>query len=133
MLTDNTQASRLKGGGRTLQRLRREAGYRSAKDFARAIDMPPTTYARYERQEDGPERSIPLPTAWKLADEFGCSIDFLVGRTGEESRGEKIQRMYNALSESSKERFEEYLEFIEYREHVMAQQRRWNDGGQQDV
>ena len=130
MLPNTDTENRLKGGGRTLQRLRREAGYRSAKDFANAIGMPPTTYSRYERQEDGPERSIPLATAWKLADEFGCSIDFLVGRTGEESRGEKVQRFYNALSESSRERFDEYLDFIEYREHVMAQQRRWNDGEQ---
>ena len=130
MLANTTEVSRPHGGGRTLQRLRREAGYRSAKDFAQAIGMPATTYARYERQEDGPDRSIPLPTAWKLADELGCSIDFLVGRTGEESRGEKVQRTYNALSESHKERFDEYLDFIEYREHVMAQQRRWNDGEQ---
>lgn len=125
MLPNTTDASRQPGGGRTLQRLRREAGYRSARDFAHAIGMPPTTYARYESQEDGPGRSMPLPTAWRLADELGCTIDYLVGRTGEESRGARVQRMYNALSPSSQERVDEYLDLIEYREHIMAAQRRW--------
>ena len=40
-------------GKRTLQRLRREAGYRSAKEFAEALGIPGSTYARYERAGDG--------------------------------------------------------------------------------
>ena len=50
-------------GKRTLQRMRREAGFRSAKDFAERVGIPMSTYARYERAGDGPECGIPLPSA----------------------------------------------------------------------
>ena len=68
-------------GKRTLQRLRREAGYRSAKDFAAVLGIPTSTYARYERQPEGPDCAIPLSSAWQIADALGCSIDLVVGRT----------------------------------------------------
>ena len=45
------------------QQLRKEAGYRTAKDFAEAIEVPPTTYARYEQSPD----KIPLKQAWMIA------------------------------------------------------------------
>lgn len=51
--------------------------------------------------------------------------DLVVGLDPNESEGSRVQRMYNALSDSSRERLDEYLDFIEYREHVVAQQRRW--------
>ena len=55
-------------GKRTLQRLRREAGYRSAKEFAEALGIPGSTYARYERAGDGADCGIPLSAAWQIAD-----------------------------------------------------------------
>ena len=67
-------------GKRTLQRLRREAGYRSAKDFAEQVGIPGSTYARYERAVEGPECGIPLSSAWQIADSLGCTIDLIVGR-----------------------------------------------------
>ena len=54
---------------RTLQRLRREAGYRNAKDFAAVLGIPASTYSRYERAEEGPLCGIPLSSAWSIADE----------------------------------------------------------------
>lgn len=66
-----------------------------------------------------------MRAAWKIADALGCSIDLVVGRELHESDGSKVQRMYNALTPGSRKRLDEYLDFIEYREHVMAQQRRW--------
>ena len=89
------------------------------------MGVPAPTYARYERQPDGPETGIPMRAAWKIADALGCSIDLVVGRELHESDGSKVQRMYNALTPGSRKRLDEYLDFIEYREHVMAQQRRW--------
>ena len=56
-------AARPACGKRTLQRLRREAGYRSAKDFAAVLGIPASTYARYERQPEGPGCAIPLSSA----------------------------------------------------------------------
>ena len=67
-------------GKRTLQRLRCETGFRSAKDFAEALGIPSSTYARYERAGDGIDCGIPLPAAWQIADSLGCSIDLAVGR-----------------------------------------------------
>ena len=122
---NTTENSRPVSGKRTLQQLRREAGFRSGKEFADFLGVPAPTYARYERQPDGPDSAIPMKAAWRIADALGCSIDLVVGRDPDESEGSKVQRMYNALSDSSRERLDEYLDFIEYREHVVAQQRRW--------
>ena len=120
-----TENGRPVSGRRTLQQLRREAGFRSGKDFAERLGIPAPTYARYERQPDGPETGIPMKAAWRIADALGCSIDLVVGREADESEASRVQRMYNALTPSSRSRLDEYLDFIEYREHVMAQQRRW--------
>ena len=79
-------SARPRVGKRTLQRLRREAGYRSAKDFAQVLGIPGSTYARYERAVEGPECGIPLPSAWRMADALGCSIDLIVGREDIDAR-----------------------------------------------
>lgn len=94
----------------TLQELRKQAGYRTASEFARAMDIPESTYARYESSPD----KIPLDKAWRLADVFGCSIDAIVGRENIEvgdARGE-VQRAYDALSPDSKVALDKYLAFL---------------------
>lgn len=64
---------------RNLQRLRRTAGYRTAADFAEASGI--SDYIMYERSpETADETVIPLSVAWKFADEYGVSIDEIVGR-----------------------------------------------------
>ena len=113
-------------GKRTLQRLRREAGYRSAKEFARTLDIPAPTYARYERQPESPECKIPMGAAWRIADILGCSIDVVVGRISDDQEREgNIQSFYDSLSESSRSRMDEYMSFIEYRERMIEAQGRW--------
>lgn len=108
-----------------MQELRRQAGYRSAKDFADRLGIPAPTYARYERQPETPENKTPLGAAWRIADALGCSIDVVVGRYDSDDEGARVQRMYNALSPESRKRLDEYLDFIEYREHMVAAQGRW--------
>lgn len=101
-------------GRRTLQRLRRQAGYRSAKDFAEALGIPGSTYARYERAGDGPDCGIPLPAAWQIADALGCSIDLVVGRTDIDAKDEHpIQTRYDALTREGRELVESYLGYVE--------------------
>ena len=105
----------------TLQELRKEAGYRTAKDFAEAIEVPPTTYARYEQS---PEK-IPLKQAWMIADFLGCSIDAVVGRKPidvDSMRGD-VQKFYDGLSKSSKSIFREFKEYLESREEKIAKKR----------
>lgn len=60
---------------KTLQDLRQEGGYDSARKFAIEHDMVYATYCRYERE---PEK-IPVEVAWKLADIFDSTIDEVVG------------------------------------------------------
>lgn len=105
----------------TLQELRKEAGYRTAKDFAEAIKVPPTTYARYEQS---PEK-IPLKQAWMIADFLHCSIDAIVGREPidvDSMRGE-MQIFYDGLSNASKDLFNDFKEFIEAKEQKAAKRK----------
>ena len=127
MLPSTTTAisDRPASGKRTLQTLRRGAGYRSAKDFAERLGIPAPTYARYERQPESPDNKTPMGAAWKIADALGCSIDMVVGRIADDGEGARVQRMYDALTPASRERLDEYLDFIEYREHMIAAQGRW--------
>lgn len=93
-----------------LQELRKSAGYKTAPEFARAMDIPESTYARYESSPN----KIPLDKAWKLADFFGCSIDAIVEREPVEmgdDQGE-VQRTYDALSPDSKVALDKYLAFL---------------------
>lgn len=110
-------------GKRTLQRMRREAGYRSAKDFAERVGIPMSTYARYERAGDGPECGIPLPSVWAIADALGCSIDLVVGREDiDAASGDSIQERVEALSRTGREMHDDYLRFLEFREDANASQ-----------
>ena len=97
-------------GKRTLQRLRREAGYRSAKEFAEALGIPGSTYARYERAGDGADCGIPLSAAWQIADKLGCSIDLVIGREDIDApEPEGIQPRYDALSPEGRALVDSYL------------------------
>lgn len=105
-------------GKRTLQRLRREAGYRSAKEFAEALGIPGSTYARYERAGDGADCGIPLPAAWHIADKLGCSIDLVIGREDIDASCSKntINERIESLPYSSLELLESFLQFLAYRD-----------------
>ena len=112
-------------GRRTLQSLRRKAGYASARAFAERLGIPAPTYAKYERQPETPDNRIPMGAAWKIADALGCSIDVVVGRYAKDDEGTRIQRMYDTLTPGSKRRVDEFMDYIEYREHMIASQGRW--------
>ena len=83
----------------TLQELRKEAGFKTAKEFAEAADIPAPTYTRYEQDP----AKIPIERAWVIADKLGCSIDAVVGREHIDvgaMRGE-FQKYYDTLSTDS--------------------------------
>ena len=112
-------------GKRTLQRLRREAGYRSAKEFAEALGIPGSTYARYERAGDGADCGIPLPAAWQIADALGCSIDLVIGRENIDApEPEGIQPRYDALSPEGRALVDSYLSYVELGERAARSQGR---------
>ena len=108
---------------RTLQRLRREAGYRSAKDFAEVIHIPSSTYSRYERAVEGPECGIPMQAAWAMADELGCSIDLVVGRADIDApEVPTIDARVRKLGRSGREMLDDFLRYLEFREAANAAQ-----------
>ena len=55
----------------------REDSDKTQRDIATLLNMQLTVYRRYESGE----REIPLWAAIKLADFYGVSLDYLVGRT----------------------------------------------------
>ena len=110
-------------GKRTLQRLRREAGYRSAKDFAEVLHIPSSTYSRYERAIEGPECGIPMQAAWAMADELGVSIDLVVGRADiDEQRMPTLDDRVRRLSRSGREMLDDFMRYLEFREAANAAQ-----------
>lgn len=94
-----------------LLELRRGAGYATAKDFAEAMGIPPTTYTRYE---SSPEK-IPLKAAWALADALDATIDQVVGRGEGDPRGE-VQRAYDRLMPRSQEEIRDLIEVLAARD-----------------
>lgn len=113
------------GAKRALQRLRREAGYRNAKDFAEVLGIPASTYSRYERAEEGPECGIPLSSAWAIADELGVSIDLVVGREDIDAlQEETLDERASALTIESRRMLEDYLDYLESRNAIEAKARR---------
>lgn len=107
-------SARPRVGKRTLQRLRREAGYRSAKDFAEQVGIPGSTYARYERAVEGPECGIPLPSAWQIADSLGCTIDLIVGREDIDAHDAgTIDERVAALTPANQAMLTGFLDYLE--------------------
>ena len=110
---------------RTLQRLRKDAGYRSAKDFAAELHIPSSTYSRYERQPEGPNCAIPLSAAWLIADKLRCSIDLVVGREDIKAQAKPtFEDRAESLSKGSQKLLWEYLAFLEYRDSIVKSQGR---------
>lgn len=104
-----------------LQELRKIHGYKTAKDFAEAIEIPVPTYSRYEQN---PEK-IPLKAAWKIADFLEVSIDAVVGREGvdfSDNRG-PIQRFYDDLSGETQKLFDEFIEFTAEKERKLIEKK----------
>ena len=72
-MEDNERRKRI---GRQLQRLRKEAGYKSAAAFAKSLGIKTGTYTSYEQGE----AAFTIERAWEMADKLNCSLDELLGR-----------------------------------------------------
>lgn len=109
----------------SLRKLRKAAGYKSAKDFAQAIDMPYTTYSKYETTGGEGELFIPLKAAWAIADKLGCTIDAVVGRDEipEEGISGAMQLRVDALPPEAQSLVEDFVAMLEGRELRARQDR----------
>lgn len=121
-----TSTERGSVGTGPLAALRKAAGYRSAREFAGVAGIPVHTYYRWERSSGDPESSLPVKGAWALADALGCTIDAIVGRSDvvADGGGRDLNAAYQALSESGKERLDEYLQFLGFRDRMIASEGR---------
>lgn len=103
----------------SLRKLRREAGFTSARAFAEHIGIPAPTYAKYEQMDDGPDTPMPIKNAWTIADALGCSIDALVGRSASgpdgDSSGALVRRL-SALTADNRRLVADFIEIAEKRD-----------------
>ena len=82
-----------------LQKLRKEAGWKSAHAFADHMGISRSTYTHYEQGDI----VMPLDRAWAFADEFDVTLDELMGRTPPtqaakaESQTERTRRVLMAM------------------------------------
>ena len=60
---------------KNLINLRKNAGYSSQEEFAKSFGISKSTYSNYECGANEPS----IETLIKLADFFGCSVDYLLG------------------------------------------------------
>lgn len=98
-----------------LQLLRKHAGYKNADEFAKVVDIVPSTYKRYEQL---PEK-IPTTVAWKIADELGVSIDVIVGRKtmGDEN---SLDAVFSLLTKADKKLLLTFIDFLVAKEEKEA-------------
>lgn len=98
-----------------IKELRIEKGL-SMRQTALELGIPYTTYISYEKEDREPNSE----TLIKLADYFGCSVDYLIGRSNknniDKSQIDNIQyAAYEALDNESEEFQQDILDYINYK------------------
>ncbi|MBR1829051.1 MAG: helix-turn-helix transcriptional regulator [Atopobiaceae bacterium] len=113
-------------GNDGLVRLRKSAGFQSARKFAEAVGLSPTTYCRYERTPAGKGCGIPVRSAWEIADRLGTTIDAVVGRAEAPADDDRrdLNAFYRSLSDSGKASLDEYVRYLDFRERVLESEGR---------
>ena len=98
--------------------MRKEAGYRSAKEFAEKMGMSVGTYTDYEQGR----RKFTLEKAWEFADVLGCTLDDLAGRdfpqSGEASLDLVRAKLQSAFDELNATGQQEAVKRVQELTHV---------------
>ena len=94
-----------------LQRMRRKAGFTSAKAFAEHIGMSVNTYTAYEQGR----HELSLVQAWEFADILDCTLDELAGRHVPDRpqidvREQRILDVYRASDERGRDNIESAID-----------------------
>lgn len=89
-----------------IQVMRKAAGYKTADEYAAALGISPSTQRRYER---APEK-MPLPAAWRYADDLGTTIDAVVGRIP--CDGPSLDALRARLSPENRRLLDDYAEYL---------------------
>ena len=103
MKMDSEEAGLKKTIGKNLQKLRKEAGFKSSDEFANFLNMKPSRYVEYEQGR----ASFTMLRAWEIADALKCSLDELAGRDFPPELWDKdamaVLRRYSDLSPTHRE------------------------------
>lgn len=99
--------------GKSIQKARKQAGYKSAKEYAAHMDMKVGTYSDYEQGR----RVCMLDRAWEFADDLGLTLDELVGRdfprpAFADPRQEQLNGCYESLNDESKTQVSDMVKSI---------------------
>ena len=105
---------------KSIKDLRQERGFRSAREFADALGIAPSSMSRYDRDPE----SIPLKHAWAMADLLDCSIDEVVGREHVTSGACELQEIHDSLLPETRALMDELVEFVRRRDEEMRRQGR---------
>lgn len=94
---------RRKAIGKNLQRIRKDAGYKSAASFANVLGVKTGTYTSWEQGES----IFSYEQAWEIADALHCTLDELGGRQFDarrysDLRQERMNLAYESLADSEK-------------------------------
>lgn len=103
---------------KTIQELRREKGFRSAREFAESLGISPSSMSRYDKDPE----TIPVKVAWAMADALDCSIDEIVGRTRVTAGASELQDFYDGLLPETRSLVDEFIEFAGVKDRTARQQ-----------
>lgn len=89
--------------GKSLQKQRKAAGFKSAVAFARHMKINPNTYTDYEQGKS----VFTYEQAWEFADALGCTLDEVGGRDAPEPRyadprQEALNGYYESMNDSGR-------------------------------
>lgn len=93
--------------GNRIKQLREEKGLKQ-EELAKVLSVAPSTIGMYERDEREPNDSITL----KIAEYFGVSTDYLLGKTNIKNIEDEFKIIYSKEIEGlTEEEIKEALEF----------------------
>ncbi len=92
---------------KNLKQLRKNVNKTQA-EMAEILQIKRATYARYENNETQPD----FETLQKLANYFGCSIDYLIGRQNVGENSAAKNDLINAIGTLTDDECEKVLSFI---------------------
>lgn len=93
--------------GNRIKQLREEKGLKQ-EELAKVLSVAPSTIGMYERDEREPNDSITL----KIAEYFGVSTDYLLGKTDIKNIEDEFKTIYSKEIEGlTEEEIKEALEF----------------------
>lgn len=90
--------------GKNLQRLRKAAGFKSAKAFAAYMNLNESTYTDYEQGRG----MFSYELAWKFADALNCTLDAIGGRVPpprvyEDPKQEALNGYYESMNDGGRD------------------------------